>query len=105
LAVTHGDLALGSIVSILLGNGDGTFQAPVNYQTGFGPGSGVVSDFNGDGHQDLAIIAVASSSTVAMDPFLFSSEKRCRTASLASASPARGRLEQEPGTSFLPCRD
>jgi VCBS repeat protein/List-Bact-rpt repeat protein/FG-GAP repeat protein len=56
LAVTHGDLALGSIVTILLGNGDGTLQAPVNYQTGFGPGTVVVADLNADGNQDLAII-------------------------------------------------
>jgi len=52
VAITHND---GSAVSILLGNGDGTFQPPVNYQTGYGPAALVVGDFNGDGLADLAI--------------------------------------------------
>ena len=44
---------LGS-VSVLLGNGDGTFRAKVDYPTG-GSGTDVaVGDFNGDGKQDLA---------------------------------------------------
>jgi len=42
-------------VSILLGNGDGTFQAPVNYAAGSGPYSVAVGDFDGDGKPDLAV--------------------------------------------------
>ncbi len=41
-------------VSILLGNGNGTFQAPVTYATGTDPEYMVVADFNGDGKADLA---------------------------------------------------
>ncbi len=41
--------------SILLGIGDGTFQTPVNYETGRTPNSVAVGDFNGDGKQDVAI--------------------------------------------------
>ncbi|HEV2175947.1 MAG TPA: FG-GAP-like repeat-containing protein [Terriglobia bacterium] len=44
-------------VSILLANGNGTFQAPVSYSTagnGF-PTAVVVADFNRDGHLDLAV--------------------------------------------------
>jgi len=45
----------GSSVSVLLGNGDGTFQTAVNYGTGGGsPQSVTVGDFNGDGKGDLA---------------------------------------------------
>ena len=42
-------------VSILLGNGDPTFRAPVNYATGSNPNSVAVGDFNGDGKLDLAV--------------------------------------------------
>ena len=42
-------------VSILLGNGDGTFAAPVFYDTGEYPSSIVVGDFTGSGVLDLAV--------------------------------------------------
>jgi hypothetical protein len=42
-------------VSILLGNGDGTFQAAVNYAAGEAPFALAVGDFNGDGHADLVV--------------------------------------------------
>src|ERR1019366_6337523 len=41
-------------VSVLLGNGDGTFQAAVIYATGSQPTSVAIGDFNGDGKPDLA---------------------------------------------------
>lgn len=43
-----------NVVSIWLGNGDGTFQPPVD-STGRGD-SVVAADFNGDGRMDLAVI-------------------------------------------------
>jgi hypothetical protein len=43
-------------VSILLGNGDGTFQPPVTYATGDTPTGLAVGDFNGDGIPDLAAV-------------------------------------------------
>src|SRR5262249_48663796 len=42
-------------VSVLLGNGDGTFQGAVNFQAGSRPFSVAVGDFNGDGFPDLAV--------------------------------------------------
>ena len=42
-------------VSVLIGNGDGTFQPAQNYEAGPGPNSVAVGDFNGDGLQDLAV--------------------------------------------------
>jgi VCBS repeat protein/FG-GAP repeat protein len=45
----------GNSVFVLLGNGDGTFQSPVEYPTGFGPAGLITLDVNGDGHLDLAI--------------------------------------------------
>jgi len=41
-------------ISVLLGNGDGTFQAAANYPVGALPRSITVGDFNGDGKADLA---------------------------------------------------
>jgi hypothetical protein len=42
-------------VSVLLGNGDGTFQPFKAYATGANPSSIVAWDFNGDGNLDLAL--------------------------------------------------
>ncbi len=43
-------------VSILLGNGDGSFQPHLDYATGKGPSALAAGDFNGDGKLDLAIV-------------------------------------------------
>ena len=42
-------------VSVLLGNGDGTFQAALTVGGGGGPAAVAVGDFNGDGVPDLAV--------------------------------------------------
>ena len=44
-------------VSILLGNGDGTFRAAVSYITGASEPSIAVADLNGDGKPDLVLPA------------------------------------------------
>jgi hypothetical protein len=68
LAVTNtcpvGGCGTTSVVSILLGNGDGTFQPHVDYPAGNGPGSIAVGDFNGDGKQDLAIAGTSTLSVL-----------------------------------------
>ena len=42
-------------VSILLGNGDGTFQPPIDYAVGAGPQAIAIADFNRDGILDLVV--------------------------------------------------
>src|SRR6266568_1526731 len=42
-------------VSVLLGNGDGTFQAPRTFPVGIHPAQVAVGDFNGDGKPDLVV--------------------------------------------------
>ena len=42
-------------ISVLLGNGDGTFQAPVTYAVGSEPIALAIGDLNGDGKPDIAV--------------------------------------------------
>jgi uncharacterized repeat protein (TIGR01451 family) len=42
-------------ISVLMGNGDGTFQLPVTHVVGNYPSAVVVGDFNGDGNADIAV--------------------------------------------------
>ena len=54
-----------STISVLLGNGDGSFRTGASYPLSIGPSSIAIGDFNGDGIQDLAITG-NTSSTVAI---------------------------------------
>jgi len=61
-----GDLsASAGQLSILLGNGDGTLQAPQTYALGPGPMKLVAADLNGDGAPDLAV-AIYGNNTVSV---------------------------------------
>jgi sugar lactone lactonase YvrE len=53
-----------STVSILIGNGDGTFQPQVQYAAGTQPYWVTAGDFNGDGKLDLAVSANGSQPSV-----------------------------------------
>ncbi len=54
-------------VTILLGNGDGTFTPAASPVTGFFPVSIVVADFNGDGKADMAVTNFASSTLTILE--------------------------------------
>ena len=49
-----------SNLSVLLGNGDGSFQGARNFGAGLNPLSVAVCDFNGDGLEDLAVANAGS---------------------------------------------
>jgi len=56
LAVTNYSNPKPCHVSVMLGNGDGTFQPPVQFRVGVSPAQLVVADFNHDGKPDIATI-------------------------------------------------
>lgn len=60
LAVSRcGSGADGTVLSVLQGNGDGTFQAPQDYSVGAGPFGITVGDFNRDGNMDIAVANIS----------------------------------------------
>ena len=63
LAVANYDTSsLGGNVSIMPGNGDGTFQTAVNYTAGRNPCAVVIGDLNNDGKPDLSVVNSRSNS-------------------------------------------
>jgi hypothetical protein len=73
-------------VSVLLGNGDGTFGSSTSYSVGSSPTSLVVADLNHDGAPDLA---VAADGTVAVD-VLLNQAPVTNTVVASSSNPAVG---------------
>ncbi len=66
----HPDLAVAdyrsNTVSILLGNGDGTFAAATTVTVGSSPSSVILVDLNGDGHPDLVTSNYTSPGSVSV---------------------------------------
>ena len=58
--VVANNVLAGGGISVLLGNGDGTFQTAVHHDAGTDPFSVAVGDFNGDGKADVAVGDIAS---------------------------------------------
>jgi hypothetical protein len=52
-----------SVVNILLGNGDGTFKAHVDYRTGISPAIVATADINQDGKLDLVTVNYSNGDT------------------------------------------
>ena len=66
LAVIHAFiLGVEGRLSVLLGNGDGSFQWEFDYSLAFASTSIAVGEFNGDGIQDLVVDASSSVASIA----------------------------------------
>jgi hypothetical protein len=72
-----------TLVAVLFGNGNGTFQAPVDYAAGTDAGSLQAGDFRGNGRLDL-VVARAK----------YSSEPRMPAITCSSRAPSRSALAQ-----------
>jgi hypothetical protein len=68
LAVADNVIGVGPRVSVMLGNGDGSFQSPQHFIAGANPRSVMAADFNGDGIIDLVVtnFDLQSSNTVSV---------------------------------------
>jgi hypothetical protein len=78
-------------IHVLLGNGDGTFRAPVGYGTaGFGASSLAVADLNGDGRPDLAVVNLHMGNwdTLTLDVLLNTFTVSTKTAITSSPNPS-----------------
>jgi hypothetical protein len=62
LVVANNNFQQPSIMSVLNGNGDGTFGHPVHYNVGAGPAGVALTDINGDGKLDAAVANTAGTS-------------------------------------------
>jgi hypothetical protein len=60
LVVANNNFQGPSVISVLLGNGDGTFQSATTYAVGSGPAGIAVADFNSDGKVDVAVANTGS---------------------------------------------
>ena len=59
-----GGICTTSVIEVFLGNGDGTFRAPVSVSwAGLGPSSIVIADVNKDGKPDLVVTNECANST------------------------------------------
>jgi hypothetical protein len=90
-------------ISVLYGNGDGTFQTPIQYTPYTFPGGLAVGDFNGDGLPDLAVTQNYTGHTVGVllnQPDTANEPPTVTGLSPASGPAAGGTVVTITGTNF-----
>jgi hypothetical protein len=80
-AFTANDTYAGPEVSVLFGNGNGTFGVEYDHLSQPGgavtyPTSFAVGDFNGDGHADVAVVGANTATAAYVDVLAWSSNKK-----------------------------
>ena len=83
-------------IAVLYGNGDGTFQAPIQYSSIYYPGWVAVGDFNGDGMPDVAATQVSNGNSVNV----LLNQSAAGAPTLINPAGAAGSLPDEPSTIF-----
>ncbi len=87
LAVTYYLGVIGHTVGVLLGNGDGTFQAAVSYDSGnYDASTVMVADVNGDGRPDLVVGGAENSKEGSVGVLLNNTGSRSPTATTLASS-------------------
>jgi hypothetical protein len=70
LVISNGGNPAGMGMSVLMGNGDGSFQPVVDHPSSVSPGPLAISDFDGDGILDVAITHFSTYYTISVLPGL-----------------------------------
>src|SRR5206468_1530721 len=87
-------------VSVLLGNGDGTFQSAINVGAGSSQASVAVGDLNGDGKPDLAVANFSTNNVSVLlgnTPPTISSDQAAVTVTEGAQASNRGTFDDAQG--------
>src|SRR6266446_3597740 len=76
-------------VSVLLGNGDGSFQAALTAAAGRGPSSVAVGDVNGDGKLDLVVVNLVAGDSASVSVLLGNGDGTFQAARISSTGGSR----------------
>lgn len=83
---------VGTVVHILISNGDGTFQPETILDPGMTTGAVAIADVNGDGHPDVLAVGGGGTTTATVNVFLGNGDGTFQTPALTSVVAQSGFL-------------